>query len=74
MTRLSVLPAGATARVVVVATDLRDRAERLASLGISPGSEIELLQRRPAFVLRAGETQVALDEEIARRIFVQRVA
>jgi DtxR family transcriptional regulator, Mn-dependent transcriptional regulator len=74
MTRLSVLPAGATARVVVVATDLRDRAERLASLGISPGSEIELLQRKPAFVLRAGETQVAIDQEIARRIFVQRVA
>ena len=74
MTRLSVLPAGATARVVVVATDLRDRAERLASLGISPGSEIELLQRKPAFILRAGETQVALDEQIARRIFVQRVA
>ena len=74
MTRLSVLPTGATARVVVVATDLRDRAERLASLGISPGSEIELLQRKPAFILRAGETQVALDEQIARRIFVQRVA
>jgi DtxR family Mn-dependent transcriptional regulator len=74
VTRLSVLPPGATARVVMVAADLRDQAERLASLGVSPGSEIELLQRRPAFVLRAGETQVALDEEIARRIFVQRVA
>jgi DtxR family Mn-dependent transcriptional regulator len=74
MTRLSVLPAGARARVVLVATPLRDRAERLANLGLAPGSEVELLQRRPAFVVEAGETRVAIDPEVARQIFVQRVA
>jgi len=73
MTRLSVLPAGARARVVIVAPELRDRADRLASLGLAPGSEIELLQRLPAFVIRAAETQIALDSEVARQIYVQRL-
>ena len=74
MTRLSVLPAGARARVVLVAPELRDRADRLAGLGLSPGCEVELLQRRPAFVVEAGETRLAIDPEVARQIFVQRVA
>jgi len=73
MTRLSVLATGTRARVVLVAAGLRDRADRLASLGLSPGSEIELLQKRPAYVVEAGETRLALDEEVARQIFVQRV-
>jgi ferrous iron transport protein A len=74
MTRLSILPKGARARVVLVAPELRERADRLASLGLSPGSEVELLQRLPAFVVQAGETRLALDAEVARLIFVQRIA
>lgn len=74
MTRLSVLPTGARARVVLLAPELRARGDRLASLGLSPGSEVHLLQRKPAFVVEAGETRLALDEEVARQIFVQRVA
>jgi DtxR family transcriptional regulator, Mn-dependent transcriptional regulator len=71
MTRLSYLPAGARARIVLVSPDLRERADHLASLGLSPGSEIQLLQTRPAFVVEAGESQLALDAEVARQIFVQ---
>jgi len=74
MTRLSVLPTGSRARVVLVAPDLRERADHLASLGLSPGSEVELIQRQPTFVVEAGETRLALDPDVARRIFVQRVA
>ena len=74
MTRLSILPTGARARVVLVAPELRERADHLASLGLSPGSQVELLQRRPTFVVQAGETRLALDPEMARYIFVQRVA
>jgi Fe2+ transport system protein FeoA len=74
MTRLSILPAGARARVVLLAPELRDRADRLASLGIYPGSEVELVQRLPAYVIEAGETRLAIDADVAQRIFVQRVA
>ncbi|HUJ26627.1 MAG TPA: FeoA family protein [Myxococcales bacterium] len=74
MTRLSVLPTGARARVVLMAPELGDRADRLAGLGLAPGSEVALVQRRPAFVVEAGETRLAIDPEVARQIFVQRVA
>jgi Fe2+ transport system protein FeoA len=74
MTRLSVLPEGARARVVLLAPGLRERGDRLASMGFAPGSEIELLQRKPAFVVEAGETRLALDAEVACGIYVQRIA
>jgi Fe2+ transport system protein FeoA len=73
MTRLSVLPAGFRARVVFVTPELRDRSDRLASLGIAPGEEIQLLQKRPALVVQAGQTQIALDAKVAEQIFVQRL-
>jgi len=51
MTRLSLLPIASRARVVLLSPSLRGTADRLASLGLSPGSELALLQRRPAFVV-----------------------
>jgi Fe2+ transport system protein FeoA len=36
-----------------------------------PGSEMTLLQRHPSYVVRIGETELGLDEEIAREIFVK---
>ncbi len=50
------------------------RCNRLAVFGLVPGAEIRCLQRRPAFVLRVGETELALDPEIARLIVVERPA
>jgi Fe2+ transport system protein FeoA len=67
-----VLPVAARARVVLLSPERRGGADRLASLGLSPGCEVSLLQRHPAFVVEAGETRVALDPAVARRIFVQR--
>jgi DtxR family Mn-dependent transcriptional regulator len=74
VTRLSLLPVDAKARIVLLSPALRGSAERLASLGLFPGSELALLQRRPTFVVEAGETRVALDPLVARQIFVQRLA
>lgn len=52
----------------------RGRFERLSSLGLVPGSVIRLQQKSPAYVVYAGETQIALDEEIAREIYVKRLS
>lgn len=41
------------------------RTARLASLGLLPGVQIELVQKYPAFVLRVGFADIALDEELA---------
>lgn len=47
-----------------------DRGNALAVFGLAPGAEITLLQHQPACVVQVGETQLALDPEIADSILV----
>lgn len=60
-------------RIVFIAPKSSTRLDRLAVLGILPGSPIKIYQKRPSFVVRIGETDVALDEDIARGIYVKSV-
>lgn len=46
------------------------RAARLASLGILPGVPVRLVQKYPAYVLRVGFAEIALDHEMARLVRV----
>jgi DtxR family transcriptional regulator, Mn-dependent transcriptional regulator len=64
---------GSLARIVFIAPRFHDRMDRLAALGVTPGSEIRLHQRSPSFVIEVGETTIALDPEIASEIYVKRV-
>jgi len=64
------LPAGATAQVVAIRSARPARLERLSLLGIAPGSHIRLEQRWPAVVVRVGETELSLDEDVAGQILV----
>jgi DtxR family Mn-dependent transcriptional regulator len=64
---------GATGRIVFIAPKFHDRMDRLAALGVVPGSEIRLHQRSPSFVIEVGETTIAIDPEIAREIYVKPV-
>ena len=47
------------------------RRNTLTVFGMTPGTEITLLQRHPSYVVRVGETELGLDEEIAREIYVE---
>jgi Fe2+ transport system protein FeoA len=47
------------------------RLARLSAFGLVPGSDVELLQRRPAAVLRVGETELALGDDVLERIWVK---
>jgi DtxR family Mn-dependent transcriptional regulator len=64
---------GASGRIVFIAPKFHDRMDRLAALGVIPGSEIRLHQRSPSYVIEVGETTIALDPEIAGEIYVKRV-
>ncbi|MBI2403138.1 MAG: FeoA domain-containing protein, partial [Gemmatimonadetes bacterium] len=44
----------------------------LVALGVLPGVEVTLLQRYPAFVMRIGHAEFAVDDELARRVHVGR--
>jgi len=63
---------GEGARVAYISARHFSRIQKLSSLGILPGATIKVHQRFPAFVIECDETQIALDKEIARDIYVWR--
>lgn len=67
---LSQLRAGREARVSHIGTDNSRRLEHLSNLGIVPGVVLRLLQNSLAAVVQVGETEVALDLDVARQIYV----
>jgi len=69
---LAELPCGQDARVLYISTQRHERLDRLAAMGILPGSQIRLHQRVPSYVVQVGETTLAIDEAVARDIFVRR--
>ena len=46
------------------------RAARLAALGVLPGVPLRLVQTYPAFVVRLGFAELALDTDLARLVRV----
>ncbi len=62
---------GDRARVKGVLTSKGRRHNTLATFGLVAGSDIELVQRRPEYVVRVGETELALDADIARDILIE---
>lgn len=71
--RLSDLSVGSNAKIVFTTPSYHKRFDRLIVLGISPGSILKLHQKHPSFVIRIGETEIALDKEIADEIFVKKL-
>lgn len=49
------------------------KIQKLMSMGIIPGASIELTRRFPSFVFRVGYSQFAVDEEMAKDIYVRLV-
>ncbi len=70
---LTDLPAGARGRVVFVTPRAYAQLDRLSALGLAPGSTVWLRQKRPAYVLRVGQTDLALDASLARDLYVRQL-
>ena len=68
--RLSDLAPGQSGQVMTIATQQAARLDRLSALGVVPGSQVTVRQRTPAFILRVGETELCVDESIAREILM----
>jgi DtxR family Mn-dependent transcriptional regulator len=69
--RLADLKPGERGRVVLVAPGQRERWDQLADLGVTPGAVITLRQRKPSLVVEVDSTLLALEDEIARRIYIR---
>ncbi|HUI25496.1 MAG TPA: metal-dependent transcriptional regulator [Candidatus Kryptonia bacterium] len=70
VTPLSEATVGGDYRIVFVASRSHRRMERLSSFGVVPGAQLRLGQRLPAPMIRVGETEIAIEPEIARDVFV----
>ena len=68
---LSSLAEGAHAIVVEVRADHAARADRLLSLGVTPGARVTLLQRFPGIVFLCDQTELAVERAVADAVIVR---
>ena len=71
--RLADLTPGESGHVVLVAPRHRDRLDQLTDLGVLPGAMVTLRQRRPSLVIEVDSTILAIEEDIARGIYLRPV-
>ena len=69
---LNKLKSGESGRIVYVSTKHHARLDRLTDLGITPGELIKIHQTFPAFVLKVGETDIAIDTEVLNDVYVRK--
>ncbi len=64
------LGVGESARIAYLTTREHSRLTKLSSLGITPGAVVKLLQKWPAYVMQCDESEIAIEGELARSIYV----
>jgi len=70
VTSLADLEPGTRARILYIKPKHHERLHRLTSFGLTPGVELELHQRTPAYCIAYEGTELALDRDVASDIFV----
>lgn len=63
---------GEVYRIVFVSHMAHQSLDRLVAFGVHPGKTVTIHQRKPAYVLAIDESQVAIEEALAKHIFVKR--
>jgi DtxR family Mn-dependent transcriptional regulator len=60
-------------KVAYLQTGNRDVLQKMIAMGVLPKTEILLLQKFPSYVIQLGNSQFALDQEMAAQIYVRQV-
>lgn len=71
---MSELRQGEDGVIAYVQSGESDKLKKLMSMGILPGEQIHLERRYPSFVFSVGYSRYAVDEGMARAIYVRRSA
>ena len=69
---LARLKDGEEATIAYLANPGEDDLQKFLAMGIHPGDTVILLRRSPSFVFRSGNSQFAIDRELASQVFVRR--
>jgi DtxR family Mn-dependent transcriptional regulator len=67
------LSPGDEGRIVFIVPKDHTRLDKLGTLGVTPGSIIKLHQKRPSYVIKIGETELAVEDDIAKDIYVKKI-
>lgn len=69
---LAELECGQGARVAYLRTEDREALQKIIAMGVLPGTRIAVKQRSPTILFEAGNSQFAIDRELASNIIVRR--
>jgi Fe2+ transport system protein FeoA len=70
-TKITDLNVGERCKVINLETSNEKRLQKLLSMGILPGRNIEILQKFPSHILQIGQTQYTVDKGIADATYVE---
>jgi DtxR family Mn-dependent transcriptional regulator len=73
VTRLSDFEVGSKGRITFIVPTESSRLGKLNALGITAGSIIKLIQKKPSYVIQIDETTIAIDPEIAKEIYIKKI-
>lgn len=62
---------GERGTITYLHTHRHDILQKLLALGLLPGAPVELIRTFPSYVFRLGETEYAVDKEIAGSVYVR---
>ncbi len=68
---LSKLRSGVKAEVVYITSTSQTSLDFLSSVGIVPGLKFTIHHRKPSLVIQFDDTQLALDDDLAKNIYVR---
>lgn len=71
---LSEVEVGEESKVAYINTRSNSRMHKLSHFGIIPGAFVSVHQRYPSFVIKCGSNQIALEEGIAKEIYIWQTA
>ncbi|MFO7813623.1 MAG: metal-dependent transcriptional regulator [Pelovirga sp.] len=69
---LTELKAGESGEIAYLSASDDKKMQKLMSMGVLPGSDIQLIQKFPSYIFKVGHSQFAVDESLARQIHIRR--
>jgi len=68
---LTELKAGEVGEIAYLSTAEPKKMQKLMSMGVLPGNQLLLKRAYPSYIFRIGHSEFAVDQELAREIFVR---
>lgn len=69
---LTELKPGETGEIAYLAASDDKKMQKLMSMGVLPGSQLTLAQKFPSYIFKLGHSQFAVDDTLAREIYIRR--